>query len=137
MTVRGGVDIRLHLNVYNLETDAVEVNDGVVKIVDDEQFFMDWCENWEEGIGELSGASVESTTLEMEEQSMAWIKLHLVYDGRDVYANTKNITNVNKDCSDSKDVTCISFAGETKNYIRVTESVEEVMAKIRDAIGEY
>lgn len=68
MTVRGGVDIRLHLNVYNLETDAVEVNDGIVKIVDDEQFFMDWCEQWEKGIGELLGASVESGELEEEEE---------------------------------------------------------------------
>lgn len=67
MAVGGCVDIRLKLNVYNLETDAVEVNDGIVKIVDDEQFFMDWYENWEEGIGELLGASVEYATLEMEE----------------------------------------------------------------------
>jgi uncharacterized protein YlzI (FlbEa/FlbD family) len=63
---------------------------------------------------------------------MAWIKLHLVYDGREVYANTENINIVNKDYRESKDVTCISFAGDTENYIRVTESVEEVMKRIRE-----
>lgn len=65
---------------------------------------------------------------------MAWIKLHLVYDGREVYVNIGNITYVNNDCSESKDVTCVSFVGATSNYIKVTESVEEVMAMIRDAI---
>lgn len=68
---------------------------------------------------------------------MAWIKLHLKYDGREVYVNTKNITIVNKDCRESKDITCISFAGETKNYIRVTESVEEVMERIRKCEKQY
>lgn len=61
---------------------------------------------------------------------MAWIKLHLEYDGRDVYVNTNNISCVNNDCREAKDVTCISFASEEENYIRVTESVEEVMGQI-------
>lgn len=68
---------------------------------------------------------------------MAWIKLHLEYEGREVYVNTGNITCVNNDCRESKDVTCVNFVGSISNNIRVTESVEEVMAMIRDAIGEY
>lgn len=68
---------------------------------------------------------------------MAWIKLHLKYDGREVYVNIGNICAVYKDCGESKDVTCVTFVGATSNYIKITESVEEVMAKIRDAIGEY
>lgn len=61
---------------------------------------------------------------------MAWIKLHLEYDGREVYANTENITFVNRDYGESKDVTYISFACETENCIQVTESVKEVMDAI-------
>lgn len=68
---------------------------------------------------------------------MAWIKLHLVYDGREVYVNIGNICAVNKDCRESKDITCISFTGDTDNYIRVTESVEEVMERIRKCEKQY
>lgn len=68
MEVRGCVDIRLRLNVYDLETNAVEVKNGTVKIVDDEHFFADWCDHWERGIGELLGASVESGRLEVERE---------------------------------------------------------------------
>lgn len=62
---------------------------------------------------------------------MAWIKLHLEYDGRDVYVNTNNISAVNADCRrELKEATCISFCGNDENFIRVTESVEEVMGQI-------
>lgn len=66
MKVQGRVRIQLSLNVYDLETDAVEVKNGTVKIVDDDQFFMDWCDQWEKGIGELLGASVEFADLKEE-----------------------------------------------------------------------
>ena len=68
---------------------------------------------------------------------MAWIKLHLKYDGREIYANTNNINFINNDYREAKEEACVFFTGDADNYIKVTESVEEVMAKIRDAIGEY
>lgn len=65
MIVNGYIKISLTLNVYDLETDAVYVDRyGQLKIDDSDQFFMDWCENWERGIGELSGSSVEECELE-------------------------------------------------------------------------
>lgn len=67
MIVEGYVRISLSLNVYDLETDAVYVDGyGNVRISNDEQFFSDWCDNWVNGIGELSGASVEQEDLDGE-----------------------------------------------------------------------
>ena len=70
MIVKGHVKISLTLNVYDLETDATYVDSyGRVRIEDGDQFFMDWCENWEQGTGELLGASVElDDDLETEDE---------------------------------------------------------------------
>ena len=69
MIVNGFVKISLSLNVYNLETDAAYVDgSGNVKISDDDQFFADWSDGWENGIGELIGASVISAELEREDE---------------------------------------------------------------------
>jgi hypothetical protein len=68
MTVNGRVTISLSLNVIGLETDAVEKDDcGDVIITDPDQFFIDWSNDWEKGIGELLGASDEDVSLEAEE----------------------------------------------------------------------
>lgn len=68
MKVNGFVRISLSLNVYDLETDAVYVDEwGTVRISDPDRFFMDWSDKWEEGTGELLGASDESVQLEIEE----------------------------------------------------------------------
>lgn len=61
---------------------------------------------------------------------MAWIRLHLKYDGREVYVNTKNINFINNDCREAKEVACVNFNGDDDNYISVTETVEEVMKQI-------
>ena len=68
MKVNGFVRISLSLNVYDLETDAVYVDEWwTVRISDPDAFFMDWSDKWEEGTGELLGASDESVQLEIEE----------------------------------------------------------------------
>lgn len=65
MIVDGYVKMSITMNVIGLETDAVEVNRyGRVAIIDPDQFFMDWCDEWENGNGELSGAS--DLTVELE-----------------------------------------------------------------------
>ena len=67
MIVNGRVKISLTLNVYDCETDNVYVDKyGNVRISDDEAFFIDWSDQWEQGIGELLGASVLSEDLEIE-----------------------------------------------------------------------
>lgn len=67
MTVNGTVKINLTLNVYDCETDNVYIDRyGNVKISDDEAFFVDWSDLWNQGIGELLGASVISEDLEIE-----------------------------------------------------------------------
>ena len=67
MKVNGIVRMNLSLNVYDLETDAVYKDGyGNIKISDPDQFFMDWSEGWENGIGELLGASDVSVDLEEE-----------------------------------------------------------------------
>lgn len=67
MKVNGMVRMNLSLNVYDLETDAVYKDDyGNIKISDPDQFFMDWSECWENGVGELLGASDASVYLEEE-----------------------------------------------------------------------
>lgn len=67
MRVNGSVKISLSLNVYDCETDNVYVDKyGNVRISDDEAFFVDWSDHWEQGIGELLGASVLSEDLEIE-----------------------------------------------------------------------
>ena len=65
MEVFGRVTISLSLNVIGLETDAVEKDeyDNVI-ITDPDQFFLDWSNDWEKGIGELLGASDEDVSLE-------------------------------------------------------------------------
>lgn len=69
MVVKGHVRISLSLNVYDLETDAVCTDKyGNVTISDPDQFFMDWCDNWENGIGELLGALDEDVDLDIEEE---------------------------------------------------------------------
>lgn len=68
MKVNGFVRISLSLNVYDLETDAVYVDEwGTVRISDPDAFFVDWSDKWEEGTGELLGASDESVQLEIED----------------------------------------------------------------------
>jgi hypothetical protein len=68
MVVSGRVDISLRLNVIDLETDAVEKDEyGRVIITDPDQFFVDWSEDWERGIGELLGATDEDVYLEAED----------------------------------------------------------------------
>lgn len=67
MKVNGRVRMSLSLNVYDLETDAVYKDGrGSIKISDPNQFFMDWSDGWENGVGELLGASDESVDLEEE-----------------------------------------------------------------------
>ncbi len=68
MVVNGFVRMELRLNVYDLETDAVYVDEwGAVRISDPDAFFIDWSDNWENGIGELLGASDEDVDLRIEE----------------------------------------------------------------------
>ena len=68
MKVSGFVTISLRLNVYDLETDAVYINKyGDVMVSDGDQFFLDWSEGWEQGIGELLGTSVEYEGLEAKD----------------------------------------------------------------------
>ena len=68
MKVFGRVTMSLSLNVIGLETDAVEKDeyDNVI-ITDPDQFFLDWSNDWEQGIGELLGASDEDVDLEAVE----------------------------------------------------------------------
>ena len=69
MIVNGTVKISLTLNVYDCETDNVYIDKyGYVKISDPDAFFVDWSNQWEQGIGELTGASVESEDLEREDE---------------------------------------------------------------------
>ncbi len=69
MYVNGFVKISLSLNVYDLDTDAVYVDKyGNIKISDDEQFFVDWSDRWENGTGELMGASALTVELEREDE---------------------------------------------------------------------
>lgn len=66
--VFGRVTISLSLNVIGLETDAVEIDEyGNVTIDDPDQFFIDWSNDWEQGIGELLGATDEDVDLEAVE----------------------------------------------------------------------
>ena len=66
---------------------------------------------------------------------MAWIKLHLKCDGKEIYANTNNINFINNDCGEAKEETCVFFTGDADNYIKVTETVGEVMSAIHSAEG--
>lgn len=70
MTVNGTVKISLYLNVYDCETDNVYVDSyGGVRVSDPDAFFADWSDQWQQGIGELLGASVEFEDLEIEPES--------------------------------------------------------------------
>ena len=68
MIVCGVVNMMVKVNVYNLETYSVE-NDrvGTVKITDPDQFFLDWVDAWNDGDGELLGATVYSNELNEDE----------------------------------------------------------------------
>ena len=68
MKVNGFVKMSLSLNVYDLETEAVYIDRyGNVKISDPTAFFVDWSMEWDNGTGELMGASDESVDLEIED----------------------------------------------------------------------
>ena len=69
MRVRGEARMSIWLNVYDLETDAVEdAGNGRIIITDPDQFLIDWTDAWNEGIGELLGATDENSYLEKEEE---------------------------------------------------------------------
>ena len=73
MKVRGYVEMHLTLNVYDLETEAVEKEEsGRVRITDSDQFFLDWADAWNGGTGELLGASEESADLERDDDYDEW-----------------------------------------------------------------
>ena len=62
--VKGRVQLTAYMNVINLETDAVKVDeDGNVVIKDTDQFFEDWVTGWLEGQGELLWTSEETVDL--------------------------------------------------------------------------
>ena len=66
MKVNGHVTLSVSLNVIGLETEAVSVNEnGELMITDPDQFFMDWVEEWDQGNGELLGASEDSVELDV------------------------------------------------------------------------
>lgn len=65
MIVDGHVIMSISMNVIGLETDAVEYDRfGNLKIVNPDQFFIDWDEEWNNGNGELLGASELSVDIE-------------------------------------------------------------------------
>ena len=67
MRVCGEARMSIWLNVYGLETDAVEdTGNGRIIITDPDQFLIDWTDAWNEGIGELLGATDENSYLEKE-----------------------------------------------------------------------
>lgn len=69
MIVNGHVRMNINMNVNDLETDAVGVDRyGELSINDPEQFFMDWVDAWNTGIGELLGASDENADIEKVEE---------------------------------------------------------------------
>ena len=69
MRVRGEAKLSIWLNVYDLETEAVEdARNGHIIITDPDQFFMDWAAAWDEGIGELLGTTDEDSELEKDEE---------------------------------------------------------------------
>lgn len=65
-----------------------------------------------------------------------WIKLHsYFYPDEEMNVQVENICTVYRDDRDDmRDATVIQFAGESENYISVTESPEEVMRKIEDRL---
>ncbi len=68
MIVNGTVTMSVTLNVIDLHTDAVEVDEyGRVRITNPDRFFVDWSEDWDQGIGELLGASDESVNLDADD----------------------------------------------------------------------
>ena len=65
MIVDGIVTMVVELNVCSLETDAVYKNEyGRIKISDSDSFFLDWANDWENGMGELLGCYEKNTDLE-------------------------------------------------------------------------
>lgn len=62
--VRGRVQLTVEMNVINLETDAVMVDEyGDVVIGDSDQFFEDWVTGWLGGLGELLGTTEDVVDL--------------------------------------------------------------------------
>lgn len=65
MVVRGTVKMTISLNVWDLETDAVEINEyNKITITNPDKFFMDWIEAWDDGCGEMLGAFNETEDLD-------------------------------------------------------------------------
>ena len=65
MIVDGTVEMVVTLHVCSLKTDAVYKNEyGEIKISDPDSFFLDWVNDWENGMGELLGCHEENTDLE-------------------------------------------------------------------------
>lgn len=84
MKVNGFVRISLSLNVYDLETDAVYIDSyGNVKISDPNAFFVDWSDGWENGTGELLGASDQSVDLEVEPDEEDYLEADEEYEDDD------------------------------------------------------
>lgn len=65
------------------------------------------------------------------------IKLHSYFSPDDeMNVQVENICMVCRDARDNmRDATVIQFAGDSENYISVTESPAEVMRKIEDRMG--
>ena len=69
MIVDGYVRMSVSLNVVDLETDSVEIDKyGRPIVIDPEQFFADWVDEWCKGNGELYGASDMYIELDVEEE---------------------------------------------------------------------
>ena len=62
--VYGVVDMKIKINVYDLETKAIEIDRyGKLRITDPVQFFIDWIDAWDAGVGELLGATENKAEL--------------------------------------------------------------------------
>ena len=69
MIVNGNVEMSINMHVIGLETDAVEIDRyGNVTITDPDQFFIDWDEEWNSGVGELMGACDLNVNLDQEKE---------------------------------------------------------------------
>ena len=66
--VNGIVEMTIRMNVYDLETEAVEIDcSGKLRITDGEQFFQDWIDSWVVVTGELLGATAYRYELNEDE----------------------------------------------------------------------
>ena len=79
MIVDGTVEMVVTLSISSLKTDAVYKNEyGEIKINDPDSFFLDWVNDWENGMGELLGCHEENTNLEEIEED--WEEDEEYYD---------------------------------------------------------